>query len=102
MARKQVIKPDFTINNMNAANNDPGVRTRTLPSFDFVLDFIRQQYGLMLAMNVSGNFLYDQARPGSESQYMVAASMMSARHPKVTKVIKQDHRFSISQQMLTF
>lgn len=26
MARKQVIKPDFTINNINAVNNDPGAR----------------------------------------------------------------------------
>ncbi len=60
----------------------------SLPSFDFMLDFIRQRHGLMLAMNVSGNFLYDQARPGSESQYMIAASLIDARHPKVTRVIK--------------
>jgi len=26
MARKQVIKPDFTINNINAVNNDSGAR----------------------------------------------------------------------------
>ncbi len=60
----------------------------SLPSFDFVLDFIRQHNGLMLAMNVSGNFLYDQARPGSDSQYMIAASLTNARHPKIAKVIK--------------
>ena len=60
----------------------------SLPSLDFVLDFIRQRNGLMLAMNVSGNFLYDQARPGCESQYMIAASLINARHPKVTRVIK--------------
>lgn len=60
----------------------------SLPSFDLVLDFIRRRNGLMLAMNVSGNFLYDQARPGSESQYMIAASLTNARHPKISKVIK--------------
>lgn len=40
----------------------------SLPCFDFMLDFIRRQNGLVLAMNVSGNFLYDQARPASEPQ----------------------------------
>ena len=60
----------------------------SLPSFDFVLEFIRRQNGLMLAMNVSGNFLYDQARPGSESQYMIATSLINARHPLVSKVIQ--------------
>ncbi len=56
----------------------------SLPSFDFTLDFIRRHDGLALAMKVSGNFLYDQAQPGSEPQFMIAAS----RHPKVSKVIK--------------
>ena len=60
----------------------------SLPSFDLILEFIRRRYGLMLAMSVSGNFLYDQARPGDESQFMVAASLKDARHPKVIKVIK--------------
>ncbi|MEM7225675.1 MAG: GlxA family transcriptional regulator [Pseudomonadota bacterium] len=60
----------------------------SLPSFDFTLDFIRQREGLALAMNVSGNFLYDQARPGSEPQFMIATSRIAARHPKITKVIK--------------
>ena len=60
----------------------------SLPSFDFTLDFIRQRDGLALAMNVSGNFLYDQARPGSEPQFMIATSRIAARHPKITKVIK--------------
>ena len=60
----------------------------SLPSFDWVLEFIRQRNGLMLAMNVSGNFLYDQARPGSESQYMIATSLINARHPMVARVIK--------------
>ena len=60
----------------------------SLPSFDFMLDFIRQRNGLMLAMNVSGNFLYDQARPASEPQYMIAASSVDELHPKIKKVIK--------------
>ena len=60
----------------------------SLPSFDFTLDFIRQRDGLVLAMKVSGNFLYDQARPGSEPQFMVATSRIATRHPKISKVIK--------------
>ncbi len=60
----------------------------SLPSFDFTLDFIRQNDGLMLAMNVSGNFLYDQAQPGSAPQHMIAASRIGARHPKVIRVIQ--------------
>ncbi len=60
----------------------------SLPSFDFMLDFIRRHNGLMLAMNVSGNFLYDQARPASEPQYMVAAASVDGLHPKIKKVIK--------------
>ena len=60
----------------------------SLPSFDLVLEYIRRRNGLMLAMNVSGNFLYDQARPGSESQFMIASSLIKAPHPKVTQVIK--------------
>lgn len=42
----------------------------------------------MLAMNVSGNFLYDQARPGSDTQYMIATSLINARHPMVSRVVK--------------
>lgn len=60
----------------------------SLPSFDFTLDFIRQRHGLALAMNVSGNFLYDRAQPGSEHQHMIATSALGARHPKITKVIE--------------
>ena len=60
----------------------------SLPSFDFTLDFIRRRNGLLLAMNVSGGFLYDQAKPGSEPQYMIAPSRLGTRHPKITKVIK--------------
>ena len=60
----------------------------SLPSFDFMLDFIRRHDGLALAMQVSGNFLYDQARPGSEPQFMIAASRIATRNPKVSKVIK--------------
>ncbi len=75
----------------------------SLPSFDFVLDFIRQRNGLMLAMNVSGNFLYDQARPGSESQYMIATSLINAPHPTVARAIKkmeQTLRSPLSMQAL--
>ena len=60
----------------------------SLPSFDFALDFIRQRYGLALAMNVSGNFLYDQAQPGSQEQHMIAVSGLAERHPKIAKAIK--------------
>lgn len=60
----------------------------SLPSFDWALEFIRQRDGLMLAMNVSGNFLYDQARPGSDTQYMIATSLINARHPMVSRVVK--------------
>ena len=60
----------------------------SLPSFDFMLDFIRQRNGLKLAMNVSGNFLYDQARPASEPQYMIATSSIDRLHPKIKNVIK--------------
>ncbi len=59
----------------------------SLPSFDFTLDFIRRRNGLALAMNVSGNFLYDQAQPGSAPQHMIAASSLGTRHPKITRVI---------------
>ncbi len=61
----------------------------SLPSFDFVLDFIRRRDGLITAMNVSGNFLYDQARPGSEPQYMIAASLMNSRHPVISRAIRR-------------
>ncbi len=60
----------------------------SLPSFDLVLEFIRRRNGLMLAMNVSGNFVYDQARPGSESQFMIAASLIDTRHPTITRVVR--------------
>ncbi len=60
----------------------------SLPSFDFILELIRQRHGLVLAMNVSGNFLYDQARPGSEQQFMIAASQLDARHPKIRQVVR--------------
>ncbi len=60
----------------------------SLPSFDLVLELIRQRNGLMLAMNVSGNFVYDQARPGSDSQYMIAASLINARHPTITRIVR--------------
>lgn len=53
-----------------------------------MLDFIRKRDGLALAMNVSGNFLYDQARPGSEPQFMISTSSIGVRQPKVAQVIK--------------
>ena len=80
--RVTVVPERYVVDRMRATTSG------SLPSFDFMLDFIRRRNGLLLAMNVSGNFLYDQAKSGSEPQYMIAASRLGTRHPKITRVIK--------------
>lgn len=80
--RVEVVPERYVVDRQRATTSG------SLPSFDFTLDLIRRRNGLGLAMNVSGNFLYDRAQPGSERQYMIAASGLGARHPKVTKVVK--------------
>ena len=44
----------------------------SLPSFDFTLEFIRRRDGLSIAGAVSGNFIYDHPRPGSEPQSVIS------------------------------
>lgn len=80
--RVDVVPERFVIDRQRATTSG------SLPSFDFTLEFIRQRNGLMLAMRVSGNFIYDQARPGSERQHMIATSQIGVRHPKISKVIR--------------
>jgi len=80
--RVDVMPERFVIDRQRATTSG------SLPSFDFALEFIRQRNGLMLATYVSGNFLYDQARPGSEPQHMIATSQIGLRHPKIARVIE--------------
>lgn len=80
--RIDVVPERFVIDRQRATTSG------SLPSFDFVLDFIRHQNGLILAMNVSGNFLYDRAQPGSDPQHVIAAARIGTHHPKIMKVIQ--------------
>ncbi len=60
----------------------------SLPSFDFTLEFIRRRDGLAIAGAVSGNFIYDHPRPGSEPQSVISISHLRDRNPKIAAVLK--------------
>lgn len=60
----------------------------SLPSFDFTLEFIRRRDGLAIAGAVSGNFIYDHPRPGSEPQSVISIAHLRDRNPKIATVLK--------------
>ena len=60
----------------------------SMPTFDCTLDLIRRRDGVALASNVSGHFIYDQAQPGSEPQFMVSVSHLRGRNPKIARIVK--------------
>lgn len=69
-------------------DGDVSTTSGSLPSFDFMLDFIRRQHGLALAMTVSGLFIYDKETPGLEPQRMIAATRLRSRSPALLEAIR--------------
>lgn len=80
--RVEVVAERFVVDGSRATTSG------SLPSFDFTLDFIRRRDGLALASSVSGNFIYDQAQPGSEPQFMISIAHLQDRNPKIAQAIK--------------
>ena len=60
----------------------------SMPTFDCTLDLIRRRDGLALASNVSGNFIYDMAQPGSAPQAMVSVAHLRGPNPKIARIVK--------------
>ena len=80
--RIEVVADRFVVDGKRATTSG------SLPSFDFTLDFIRRRDGLAIASNVSGNFIYDQAQPGSQPQFMISVAHLRERNPKIAEAIK--------------
>ena len=80
--RVEVVAERFVVDGSRATTSG------SLPSFDFMLDFIRRRDGLALASSVSGNFIYDQAQPGSQPQFMVSIAHLRNRNPKIARAVK--------------
>lgn len=57
------------------------------PALDFMLDFIKREHGLALAMTVSGVFVYEQDHSSSEVQHIVSTSSLFPRDRKLTQAI---------------
>lgn len=80
--RIEVVTDRFVVDGKRATTSG------SLPSFDFTLDFIRRLDGLAIASNVSGNFIYDQAQPGSQPQFMISIAHLRDRNPKIAQAVK--------------
>lgn len=58
------------------------------PALDFMLDFIKRDHGLALAITVSGAFHYDQDYSGEEAQEIVSTSGIVQRDQKLAQAIR--------------
>jgi len=57
------------------------------PALDFMLDLIKRDHGLALAITISGVFIYDQDRAASESQHTISTSRLAHRDRKLAAAI---------------
>ena len=59
-----------------------------LPTLDLMLDLLRREQGLSLALAVSSTFLYEGAPPGHDPQHMVAAGRLAWQDPLLVRAIR--------------
>ena len=59
-----------------------------LPTLDLMLDLLRREQGLSLALAVSSTFLYEGAHPGHDPQHMVAAGRLAWQDPLLVRAIR--------------
>jgi transcriptional regulator GlxA family with amidase domain len=72
-----------------------------LPTLDLMLELLRRDHGLGLALAVSSTFIYEQEHAGHDPQHMVAAGRLSWQDPLLVRAIRQmeahiDHPRSIA------
>jgi AraC family transcriptional regulator, glycine betaine-responsive activator len=59
-----------------------------LPTLDLMLDLIRREHGVALALSVSSSFIYDGDRTGREPQHMVSAGRLAWQDPVLIGTIR--------------
>ncbi|MGO4126322.1 GlxA family transcriptional regulator, partial [Inquilinus sp. YAF38] len=59
-----------------------------LPTLDLMLDLLRRDHGLSLALAVSSTFLYEGTHPGHDPQHMVAAGRLAWQDPLLVRAIR--------------
>jgi len=59
-----------------------------LPTLDLVLELLRRDHGLGLAIAVSSMFIYEQEHAGREPQHMVSAGRLSWQDPVLLRAIR--------------
>ncbi|MEZ5773300.1 MAG: GlxA family transcriptional regulator [Hyphomicrobiaceae bacterium] len=58
------------------------------PALDMVLDLIRAQHGMSLALDVASVFVYDEARPAAEPQRVVQMGHLALAEPRLAAAIR--------------
>ena len=59
-----------------------------LPTLDLVLELLRRDHGLGLAIAVSSMFIYEQEHAGREPQHMVSAGRLAWQDPVLLRAIR--------------
>jgi len=59
-----------------------------LPTFDLMLELLRRDHGLSLALGVSSTFIYEQEHGGQDPQQMVAAGRLRWQDPALVGAIR--------------
>lgn len=59
-----------------------------LPTLDLMLDLLRRDHGLSLALAVSSTFIYEQEHAGHDPQHMVAAGRLDWQDPVLVRAIR--------------
>jgi transcriptional regulator GlxA family with amidase domain len=59
-----------------------------LPTLDLMLELLRRDHGLGLALAVSSTFIYEQEHAGHDPQHMVAAGRLSWQDPLLVRAIR--------------
>src|SRR5262249_33182161 len=60
-----------------------------LPTLDLMLELLRRDHGLGLALAVSSTFIYEQEHAGHDPQHMVAAGRLSWQDPLLVRAIRE-------------
>ncbi len=58
------------------------------PALDMMLELIRAQHGLQLALDVASVFIYDTPRPAAEPQHVVSLGRLALEEPRVARAIR--------------
>ena len=80
--------PEIEVVNERFVVDGPRVTTGgAIPTLDFILNMVRHQHGLRLALDVGGSFIYEQDSAAADPQHVLSLGALRWLEPKLSAAV---------------